>query len=101
MKNAGIDHAHRPHGQGQLTCDSGDVITGLGDVQRDCPGVMVFHAGVKQRGADLVTAGGRVLTVVATAPSFEIAIARAYEAASKIHFDGMQFRRDIGQKALS
>ena len=80
---------------------SGDVITGLGDVQRDCPGVMVFHAGVKQRGADLVTAGGRVLTVVATAPSFEIAIARAYEAASKIHFDGMQFRRDIGQKALS
>ena len=80
---------------------SGDVITGLGDVQRDCPGVMVFHAGVKQRGADLVTAGGRVLTVVATAPSFEIAIARAYEAASKIHFDGMQVRRDIGQKALS
>ena len=80
---------------------SGDVITGLGDVQRDCPGVLVFHAGVKQRGADLVTAGGRVLTVVATAPSFEIAIARAYEAASKIHFDGMQFRRDIGQKALS
>ena len=61
---------------------------------------MVFHAGVKQRGADLVTSGGRVLTVVATAPSFEIAIARAYEAASKIHFDGMQFRRDIGQKAL-
>ena len=80
---------------------SGDVITGLDEVKRDCHGVMVFHAGVKQRGADLVTAGGRVLTVVATAPSFEIAIARAYEAASKIHFDGMQFRRDIGQKALS
>jgi len=80
---------------------SGDVITGLDDVQRDCPDVMVFHAGVKQSGADLVTAGGRVLTVVATAPSFEIAVARAYEAASKIHFEGMQFRRDIGQKALS
>ena len=79
---------------------SGDVITGLDDVTRDCPDVMVFHAGVKQRGDDLVTAGGRVLTVVATAPSFEIAIARAYEAASKIHFDGMQFRRDIGQKAF-
>ncbi len=45
-------------------------------------------------------AGGRVLTVVATASSFEIAIARAYEAASKIKFDGMQYRRDIGQKAL-
>ena len=68
---------------------------------RDCPDVLVFHAGVKQRGEDLVTAGGRVLTVVATAASFEIAIARAYEAASKIHFDGMQFRRDIGQKAVN
>ena len=80
---------------------SGDVITGLADVARDCPDVLVFHAGVKQRGEDLVTAGGRVLTVVATAASFEIAIARAYEAASKIHFDGMQFRRDIGQKAIA
>ncbi len=79
---------------------SGDVITGLDDVARDCPDVLVFHAGVKQRGSDLVTAGGRVLTVVATAPSFAIAIARAYEAASKIHFDGMQFRRDIGAKAI-
>jgi phosphoribosylamine---glycine ligase len=79
---------------------SGDAITGLDDVKRDCPDVKVFHAGVKQRGADLVTAGGRVLTVVATAASFETAIARAYEAASKIHFDGMQFRSDIGRKAL-
>lgn len=79
---------------------SGDVITGLDEVARDCPDVLVFHAGVKLRGAELVTAGGRVLTVVGTGPSFEIAIARAYEAASKIHFDGMQFRRDIGQKAL-
>ncbi len=61
---------------------------------------MVFYAGVKARGQELVTAGGRVLTVVAAAPSFDIAIARAYEAASKIHFDGMQYRRDIGKKAL-
>ena len=79
---------------------TGDVITGLDDVARDCPDVTVFHAGVKQRGSELVTAGGRVLTVVAAAPSFEVAIARAYEAASKIHFDGIQFRRDIGRKAL-
>jgi phosphoribosylamine--glycine ligase len=79
---------------------SGDVITGLDDIARDCPDAMVFYAGVKQQAKDLVTAGGRVLTVVATAPSFDIAIARAYEAASKIHFDGMQFRRDIGKKAI-
>jgi phosphoribosylamine--glycine ligase len=79
---------------------SGDVINGLDDVARDCPDAMVFFAGVKARGQELVTAGGRVLTVVAAAPSFDIAIARAYEAASKIHFDGMQYRRDIGKKAL-
>jgi phosphoribosylamine--glycine ligase len=80
---------------------SGDVITGLDDVARDCPDVLVFHGGVKQRGHDLITAGGRVLTVAATAPTFEVAIARAYEAASKIHFDGRQFRRDIGKKAIA
>ena len=79
---------------------SGDVIAGLDDVARDCTDAMVFYAGVKARGQELVTAGGRVLTVVAAAPSFDIAIARAYEAASKIHFDGMQYRRDIGKKAL-
>jgi phosphoribosylamine--glycine ligase len=79
---------------------TGDVIHGLDDVSRDCPDVQVFFAGVTQRGDDLVTAGGRVLTVMATAPSFAVAIARAYEAASKITFDGIQYRRDIGRKAL-
>ena len=79
---------------------AGDLITGLDDVARDCPDAMVFYAGVKSKGQDLVTAGGRVLTVVATAPSFDIAIARAYEAASKIRFEGMQYRRDIGKRAL-
>jgi phosphoribosylamine--glycine ligase len=79
---------------------SGDVIHGLDDVARDCPDVQIFYAGVKQRGSDLVTSGGRVLTVMATGHSYEIAIARAYEAASKIKFDGMHYRRDIGRKAL-
>jgi phosphoribosylamine--glycine ligase len=51
-------------------------------------------------GGRLVTAGGRVLTVVGRARSFEAAIATAYSAASMIEFEGMQFRRDIGQKAL-
>jgi phosphoribosylamine--glycine ligase len=80
---------------------TGDAIHGLDDVARDCPDVQLRYAGVKQQGDQLVTAGGRVLTVVATAPSFEIAITRAYEAASKIKFDGMQYRRDIGRKAFT
>jgi phosphoribosylamine--glycine ligase len=79
---------------------TGDPISGLDDVARDCPDVQIFFAGVKQKGSDLVTSGGRVLTVMATAASYDLAIARAYEAASKIRFDGMQYRRDIGQKAL-
>jgi phosphoribosylamine--glycine ligase len=79
---------------------TGDVIHGLDEVARDCPDVQLFYSGVKQNGNDLVTSGGRVLTVMATAPSYEIAIARAYEAASKIRFEGMQYRRDIGRKAL-
>jgi phosphoribosylamine--glycine ligase len=84
---------------GEVT--TGDVIHGLDDVARDCPGVQLFFAGVKQKGNELVTSGGRVLTVMATAPTYEIAIARAYEAASKIRFEGMQYRRDIGKKAIS
>jgi phosphoribosylamine--glycine ligase len=79
---------------------AGDVIHGLDDVVRDCPDVQLRFAGVKRQGNQLITAGGRVLTVVATAPSFEIAIARAYEGASKITFDGMQYRRDIGRRAI-
>ena len=79
---------------------TGDVIHGLDEVARDCPGVQLRFAGVKQQGDQLVTAGGRVLTVVATAPEFPVAIARAYEAASKIKFAGMQYRGDIGRKAL-
>jgi phosphoribosylamine--glycine ligase len=80
---------------------TGDVIHGLDDVARDCPDVQLRFAGVQQHGDQLATAGGRVLTVVSTADSFEIAIARAYEAASKITFDGMQYRRDIGRKAVT
>ncbi|MEO8677996.1 MAG: phosphoribosylamine--glycine ligase [Vicinamibacterales bacterium] len=79
---------------------SGDVIHGLDAVARECPDVLVFHAGVKERDGQLVTAGGRVLTVVARDSSFETAIAGAYKAAACIQFDGMQLRRDIGKKAL-
>lgn len=63
-------------------------------------GVEVFHSGTTAPDGRLVTAGGRVLTVVATADSYADAVARAYRAVSLISFDGMQYRRDIGRKAL-
>lgn len=62
--------------------------------------VLVFHAGTARRGDDIVTAGGRVLTVVGRGPTFGDAIARAYAGVSAISFDGMLYRKDIGQKAL-
>jgi phosphoribosylamine---glycine ligase len=63
-------------------------------------GVTVFHAGTAAAPDGIVTAGGRVLTVVGRGDSYETAIARAYQGAGLIHFDGMQYRRDIGRKAL-
>ena len=53
-----------------------------------------------QHGRQLVTAGGRVLTVVADGRDFSEAIASAYGGVEQIHFDGMQYRHDIGKKAL-
>jgi phosphoribosylamine--glycine ligase len=79
---------------------SGDVIRGLADAE-SVPGVAVYHAGTKKRGADVVTAGGRVLTVVGRGSDYAESIARAYAGALTISFDGMQYRHDIGRKALS
>ena len=62
--------------------------------------VLVFHAGTARRGDEIVTAGGRVLTVVGRGETYEDAIERAYAGASRISFDGMHYRRDIGNKAL-
>jgi phosphoribosylamine--glycine ligase len=78
---------------------TGDVIHGLTRAGA-VPGVQIFHSGTKQRGEELVTAGGRVLGVTARAPSLPEAQARAYEAAALIEFDGRQYRRDIGARAL-
>jgi phosphoribosylamine--glycine ligase len=78
----------------------GDRIDGLDRVLHEMPDLLVFHAGVKDHDGELVTCGGRVLTVVGKGPTFEAAIGRAYEAVSLIHFDGMQYRHDIGRKAL-
>lgn len=74
-------------------------IDGLDAAQRERD-VLVFHAGTAARGDQIVTAGGRVLTVVGRGSSYADAIARAYAGVSTISFDGMHYRRDIGQKAL-
>jgi phosphoribosylamine--glycine ligase len=58
---------------------------------------MVFHAGTGMRGADVVTAGGRVLNIVACGASIRQASDRAYAAIGGIHFDAMQYRRDVGR----
>src|SRR6266849_6816243 len=78
---------------------SGEVIRGLQDAEA-IPGVAVYHAGTARRGAEIVTAGGRVLTVVGRGEDFTESIARAYAGVLKISFDGMHFRHDIGRKAL-
>ncbi len=78
---------------------SGVPIEGLDEAGR-VPGVTVFHAGTAMRDNRIVTAGGRVLTVVGAGADYADAIARAYEAVGRISFDGMQYRRDIGRRAL-
>ena len=69
--------------------------------RRALRGVHVFHAGDGAADRRIVTAGGRVLTVVGRGATFEEAIERAYEGVSAISFDGMQYRRDIGRKAAA
>jgi phosphoribosylamine--glycine ligase len=78
---------------------SGVPIDGVADAEA-LEDVLVFHAGTVEREGRLLTSGGRVLTVVGRADSYEQAIARAYEGVSRISFDGMQYRTDIGRKAL-
>jgi phosphoribosylamine--glycine ligase len=61
----------------------------------------VFHSGTAKRGSDIVTAGGRVLTVVASGEDYRTAIHRAYDAVGHIRFDRLHYRKDIGAKALT
>ncbi len=72
-----------------------DPITGLDEAEQ-VEGVTIQHAGTARNNeGDIITAGGRVLSVTATAPTMEQARTRAYTAADKIHFTGKQLRRDI------
>ena len=75
----------------------GDPITGIPAPADDC---RVFHAGTRTDGKALVTGGGRVLCVTALGDSVKMARTRAYEAVDRIRFDGMQYRKDIGHRAI-
>jgi len=75
----------------------GDRIEGLPKPQPDC---RVFHAGTRLEGKTPVTSGGRVLCVTALGDSVKMARARAYATVDGIRFDGMQYRKDIGHRAL-
>ncbi|MGE5544844.1 MAG: phosphoribosylamine--glycine ligase [Bacillota bacterium] len=76
---------------------TGHIITGLDNVS---PGTQVFHAGTRRYGSQLVTDGGRVLSVVSTGNTINEAIDRVYAEIPRIHFEGMHYRKDIGRRAL-
>jgi phosphoribosylamine--glycine ligase len=79
--------------------ESGQPIEGIEEAE-GIPGITVYHAGTARRDRQLVTAGGRVLTVVGRGADFTEAVARAYSGVLHIRFEGMQYRRDIGRRAL-
>ena len=78
---------------------SGLPISGVEEAEA-LDNVVVFHAGTALKNGQLISAGGRVLGVTALGSTISHAITRAYQAVEKIRFEGMHYRRDIGQKAL-
>jgi phosphoribosylamine--glycine ligase len=78
---------------------SGLPITGIEDANR-LEGVQVFHAGTALKEGQLVTAGGRVLSIVAYDRTLQDAVGRAYEAIKHISFEGMHYRKDIAHRGL-
>ncbi len=78
---------------------TGNVIDGLDDADSDTQ--KVFHAGTSRSGDDVVTSGGRVLCVVGLGDTVRAAATQAYDAADKITWDNVFFRRDIGHRAIS
>ncbi len=78
---------------------NGIPITGIKEANL-IEGVQVFHAGTAMKDRQLVTAGGRVLSIAAHGETLQEAVGRAYEAAKYISFEGMQYRRDIARRGL-
>ena len=80
--------------------DKGHPISGLDEAAK-LPDVVVFHAGTAMKDGQIVTSGGRVLGVTAKGNDVAQAIEKAYQAAQKISWQDMYYRKDIGQKALN
>jgi phosphoribosylamine--glycine ligase len=76
----------------------GDAITGL---PPDTDDVVVFHAGTQVKDGQVLSTGGRVLCVTALGGTLKLAQQQAYAAIQGIHLDGMQYRTDIGYRALT
>ncbi|BDU53104.1 phosphoribosylamine--glycine ligase [Limnohabitans sp. INBF002] len=76
----------------------GDTITGL---PQDTDDVVVFHAGTQMKDGQVVTSGGRVLCVTALGGTLKLAQQQAYDTIKGIHFDGVQYRTDIGYRAIA
>jgi len=81
------------------TIEVGKKISGLEEAEK-IQGTKVFHAGTSARDEAYYTSAGRVLGVSARAPSLDLAVERAYQAVSRIQFDGAHYRKDIAARAL-
>jgi|SRR6266850_328172 len=78
----------------------GKPISGIDQALR-VPGINIFHAGTSKRDGEFYTAGGRVLGVTARAGDLGAAVERAYDAAARIRFDGVHYRKDIAMRTLA
>ncbi len=81
-----------------LSPRKGDAIAGI---PAEAPDAVVFHAGTALQDGQLVTSGGRVLCVTVLADNIRLAQQRAYEVAAQVRFDGVQYRKDIGHRAVA
>ncbi len=107
---AGLKRKSLKFSEGAATCvvassggypgpyQSGLVIEGLEEAEKE--GVLVFHAGTKEKDGRVLTAGGRVLNVVGIGPDPEAATAKAYASLEKIRFEGIHYRKDIAHRVL-
>ncbi|MGA8853327.1 MAG: phosphoribosylamine--glycine ligase [Christiangramia sp.] len=72
--------------------EKGKTITGINQIEDS----IVFHAGTKKEGEDVVTSGGRVIAITSFGEDYKIALKKSYQSADKLQFDKMYFRKDIG-----